>query len=523
MIPSTDLFLLIHSMTKPEKGYFKKFREGHKTDGNYIKLFDAINAQKVYNEAALKKKFEKESFINQFPFYKNYLYNLILKSLVVFHAENTSNARIAELMRRTEILIDKGMVVQAGKSLKEAKELAIKYEKYSMLQDILPLEVHIHYRTEPWSKGSIEKIDCIYKEQKEALERTRLIVDNLYTCNYLYNRFFIREDIPKAYRVSDKKAEQMLLEMNKDNKFKSFDSQRIFYYTGATFYGSIDHGGAQSLAYLKKTVNHFNAYPHQLKERIRNYADQLYSYMQNALFVGNIKDYKDGRTKLMELWKNLPSASNTEFNKLKIPVSILHSDLYYYYRTCQFERVTEVISELKKNNIFERIGEMSIPVYGSFFYMSRLQILYNIGCLFFYSKDYARALQWLSMLWNDKKDKALYVEVYHSIVVSIICHYEMGKMDSMKYLMSGITKSVKVEGRYKKIGEVFCPAMLQLAKCNTEAEKVQVFERMKKGLTQYQGLLEEFTTFNLLLWIESKLKKKPAALVLKEYMKNRDS
>ena len=58
--PSHDLFLLISSMSKTEKRYFKKFSELHgKEDNQYLLLFDAIAKQKEFDEDALKKRSEE--------------------------------------------------------------------------------------------------------------------------------------------------------------------------------------------------------------------------------------------------------------------------------------------------------------------------------------------------------------------------------------------------------------------------------------------------------------------------------
>ena len=215
----------------------------------------------------------------------------------------------------------------------------------------------------------------------------------------------------------------------------------------------------------------------------------------------------------------MPQAANTEFNTLKIPVIIVHSDLYYYYRTCQFDKVTDVIHEISKTNILQKIGNASAPLYGSYFYLIRLQIIYNIGCLLFYCSDYQKALKWLSGLWNDKEDKALYPEVYYSFLLSVICHYETDNIPSMKYLISTITKSVNGIDRFEKIEKIFCAGMLELADSKTENEKLKVLKRMKDSLAPYAVLLQEFITFDLLLWIESKIKGKPPGLFMRKQMK----
>ena len=88
MTPSEDLFRLIKSLTPNEKGYFKKFSKIHVREGknNYMMLFEAIDKQIEYDEKAIINKFSKEQFVKQFPVAKNYLYNLILKALDVYHS-----------------------------------------------------------------------------------------------------------------------------------------------------------------------------------------------------------------------------------------------------------------------------------------------------------------------------------------------------------------------------------------------------------------------------------------------------
>jgi len=94
MTPSEDLFLLIKSLTKSEKGHFKKYASKHVIAGEnkYIKIFNAIERQKAYNEAELKEKFRDESLLKSFAPFKVYLFDLILKSLTVFHANRSVNA-----------------------------------------------------------------------------------------------------------------------------------------------------------------------------------------------------------------------------------------------------------------------------------------------------------------------------------------------------------------------------------------------------------------------------------------------
>lgn len=71
MKPSTELFDLIKSLTKSEKRFFKLHSALQSSDKNYLRIFDAIDKQKAYDEEGLKKLFAKEQFIKHFPSEKN--------------------------------------------------------------------------------------------------------------------------------------------------------------------------------------------------------------------------------------------------------------------------------------------------------------------------------------------------------------------------------------------------------------------------------------------------------------------
>src|SRR4051812_37900043 len=119
--PDDSLFRLIKSLSRNEKGYFKKYSSMHIIGGenNYIRLFDAIEKQKKFNEEAIKKHFSEGKIIKQFSSAKNYLFTLILESL-----ESYNSGMEAELIRQQNyigILIQKGLYKEAGKVIKKTK------------------------------------------------------------------------------------------------------------------------------------------------------------------------------------------------------------------------------------------------------------------------------------------------------------------------------------------------------------------------------------------------------------------
>src|SRR3990172_3171206 len=120
--PSQDLFLLIKSLSKTEKRYFKKFSDLHgKQDNQYLILFDAITKQKQFDEEALKKQFKGQAFLRQFPVAKNYLYSRILDALEFYHRDSSIHSSVRRNIYRAELLQKKGFYDQSMKLLRRAK------------------------------------------------------------------------------------------------------------------------------------------------------------------------------------------------------------------------------------------------------------------------------------------------------------------------------------------------------------------------------------------------------------------
>lgn len=173
-----DLFHLIQSMTKAEKRYFKLYASKHVEKGrsNSVKLFDAIEAQTEYDEAAIRRRFAKERFSRQLAVQKNYLYTLILRSLRAFHAGTSVGVRVAELLHAVEVLSDRGLYAQCSDLLARALQLARRHEEFALELRVLAYERHIAYEL-----GNDARRDAVSGDQQAVLRK----LSNLVECDRL--------------------------------------------------------------------------------------------------------------------------------------------------------------------------------------------------------------------------------------------------------------------------------------------------------------------------------------------------
>ena len=168
MAKNNALFSLIKSLSRSEKRYFKLFaaRSGRPT--NYIRLFEAIEKQEDYDEAALRKQFAGESFMRQLHVTKNYLSRLILKSLRNFHAGISKKAEVKDALRNVEILFHKELYGHCKRELKKARHTAEQFEIDECLVEILAWQRKIEQVQEPQNYAGFAQT---IQEQQKAIER----------------------------------------------------------------------------------------------------------------------------------------------------------------------------------------------------------------------------------------------------------------------------------------------------------------------------------------------------------------
>src|SRR6185503_15413551 len=116
------LFQLIKSLEKSEKRNFKLFvKRNSSGDLKFIQLFDALDAMKEYDEAALLKK-NKAIRKKQLSNIKAHLYKQVLASLRIIRDENNIDIQLHEQMDHARILFNKVLYLKIQKVLKKKKK-----------------------------------------------------------------------------------------------------------------------------------------------------------------------------------------------------------------------------------------------------------------------------------------------------------------------------------------------------------------------------------------------------------------
>lgn len=136
MRSSSDfLWQLIKSLKSAEKTYFRRnyITNTTGTEKLYLKLFDAIAAQKQYDEAAILKKFSPSLNKKNIAFQKHYLQKQVCDSIILYDSKNTIDQDLYNQILLIRVYRKKGLLDEAHTLWKKAVAKARASEIYPIL------------------------------------------------------------------------------------------------------------------------------------------------------------------------------------------------------------------------------------------------------------------------------------------------------------------------------------------------------------------------------------------------------
>lgn len=496
--PSDSLHRLIHSLNKPEKRYFNIYASRHSSEkNNYLKLFEAIDKQKQYDEEKIQQKFKQEVFVKKFAIAKARLFETILRSLDAFHANSSIDAQLKRQLHFVEILYKKSLYDQCNRMLKSAKRLAIKHEKYSSLSEI-------HH----WQKKMIEKDN--YSGQNEDDLNTLLtedehIADRIKNFNDYWNiksRLFVilnkkgkvrtKEELRKFKKIIDNTL------LQKVSKALSTETKYLFHHIYSAFYFGIGNYPKcylhlkKNLAFIETNTELFNEEP-----------NLFFSLLTNTIYVGSqLKKYDEVLINMRKL-KAIPKTFDMKGNEdmeIKLFSSAYSIEITLCITLGEFEKGILLIPKIE-SGLLQYEDKLS-PVRKAYFY-------FNIAVLYFGVGKYSVALKWINRLLNDhaineSQDIHCFAEIFN-----IIIHIELNSQDLLPYVVKSLQRYLNSRNRKYKFETIFLDFVnhLMAASAKEVDKSYKKFHEDLIRLSKDSFEKNVYEYFDFISWSESKLKR----------------
>lgn len=368
-----------------EKRYFKIHSSRHTIGdtNNYIRLFDAIEAQAQYDESLVKDAFKGETFIKHLPSEKHYLYNQVLDSLNAFNKEKTFLGRYASTLTSIEILYNRGLFGHCKKLIKKAKAEAYSLEKFSILMLL------VHWETILFINAEDDR--NIYANIQEELR----ILDALKVQAILMHLAFdiqIQMDKGKVtpkYIESCKKSLKAIFPPKPEiNTFWS----RYYYYSAMALIYTVESNNTERLRCYKEIKDIMDKAPQFIKDLPAIYHLNYNNLVNIMLFL---KKFDETEILLQEqrVFMSSYGIKNPVF-ETRVFINTYESELYLYYKTGQHLKAVRVAADMEPQ--LRKINVHFGPILFDLFYFMAITYLMV--------KDYKNALKWLNKILNTERE-----------------------------------------------------------------------------------------------------------------------
>lgn len=497
MKPTNDLFLLIKSLESTEKSYFKKFTRLHILgDGNnYIRLFEAIEKQthisEEYDETLIRKKFKGEAFLNQLWVAKHYLYHQILRSLEVYHLGKDNE--IKSLLRRIELLYEKGLYSQCGKIIVRAKETAFKLEKFSSLLELLKWELKI-FQVHSYSGITTTQLDEWHKNILQAINKHTNQVDYSFAIAQAFSK---RKKSGFARKKGDidfysKIVNSQLFEDEKNAL--SFEAKNNFYLIHSLY--NIARESPKTHYYTKKQVELFDSHPEQIQLNAGLYLTTLHNHIVICRRMGRENEIAN----YIEKIKSAPALNSVTKGKKYFYSNA--NQLKLFFNSNKLKEAIRLADKIRTEKSFYQNEKYLNP-------SDKTALYYDLGFYFFVARQYKEAAKLFHTIVNDfpidvKSDFHCF-----SRILLLLVYFESGKFDLLEYAIKTTYKYLKKNQQLYKIEEILLLFLRNAIKDFDKNMKDQ-FQNLHTEMEKcFKDPFEKtaLNYFDFLSWAESKIKR----------------
>jgi hypothetical protein len=502
--PSKDLFNLIRSLSMNEKLNFKKFSSIHtgSEDKNYLKLYEEIEKQArtgdEYNEEKIKEKFKGEKFVKQLHVTKSYLYDLILKSLVLHHSHASDLSELYAIINSIHQLYERGLFSHCEKLLKKGKKIAYENEYFQELLRLLNYEqmVEAEYFSSVNAKSKKYESTGTFSEVRKVTETINNYQD--------YIRLSRRVDIIlhknlNAAEISEFKNIIKDPLLKNESKAFSYKAKMVYYIIKERYYG--ETGDAEK--HFELTKEHFEfmeSHPERIRKNMLQYISVLYDILVTCAKNNQVKEHGKYLEKVKELYEAKEDRSLKELRHDIYDVYLIHL-LLRAFLTGELQKEAGTVKILESDFL---LHQNKIPE------KTRFNIYYLLSEFYFMLNDYKKALYYINIIINYKETGEILELYILSACLNLLIHYELKNFETVESLSRSVHYFLKKNNKLNRSNSNFLKLLKELLSAASKKEEVSAFNKFIDD-EEYnaQDSNEDYLKFSHVLkpWIKLKIAK----------------
>ena len=502
------LFQLIKSLEKAEKRHFKLYikRSSGKEDLKIVRLFDALDKQKEYDEKGLLKKLPgvtKPQLANL----KSHLYKQVLASLRLLKSADSLDLQLNEQFDYAHILYKKGLFLQSLRIIERAKEIAKANQKFNFLPQLIALEKRIENLH--ITRSMQDRAESLSSEANEVSRHIDMVARLSNLALKLYSWYV------EHGHARNEEDEKDVRQFMKDNLTKDVWGQtgfyeRLYLYQSYTWYAFIRQDFLQYYRYTQKWVDLFSEQPLMVRVETGHYIKGLHNLLNAHFDLRNYRQFEK-TLKLFEKVAQTDRVKEHDSFRIQAFIYISTARINQHFMLGTFKQGLSLIPGI----------EEKLEGYHLFIDSHRILVLnYKFAMLCFGSGDYNRCIGYLQRIINDKTNLRYDLQCYARLL-HMLAHYELGN----DMLMESLSKSVyRFMAKMKNLTAVE-EAMFKFLRQSIPLSPRQLKPELEKFLHTIKHLeksrfeTRSFAYLDIISWVEGKVYGKPMGAIIHEKYK----
>ena len=503
---STDiLFQLIKSLEKAEKRHFKLYikRSSGKEDLKIVRLFDAVDKLKEYDEKVLLKKLPAVTK-PQLGNLKTHLYKQILASLRLLKSTDSLDLQLNEQFDYAHILYKKGLFIQSLRIIERAKEIAKSNQKFNVLPQFLALEKRIENLH--ITRSMQDRAEVLSAEANEVSRQIDTVARLSNLALKMYS-WFVQHG--HARNLEDEKdIRQFMKESLPEDVWEQTGFyQRLYLYQSYTWYAFIRQDFLQYYRYTKKWVDLFSEQPLMVRVETGHYIKGIHNLLNAHFDLRNYREFEKTLRKFEKVAQLERVKDHDSFRVLAF-IYISTARINQHFMLGTFKQGLTLIPGI----------EEKLENYHLFIDTHRVLVLnYKFAMLYFGSGDYNKSIDYLQQIINDKTNLRYDLQCY-ARVLHLMAHYELGNDMLMESLSKSVYRFMAKMKNLTVVEEAMFKFLRQTIPLSPRQLKPE-FEKLLhtiKHLEKSRFETRAFAYLDVISWVESKVYDKPMSKIIHE-------
>ncbi len=503
---SSELSDLINVLSKPEKRFFKIYATRHDADKDkkFLQVFDYIEKHGDLDAEELLTEFPEIKRI-QLSNIKAHLFDNILESLQLFHADKSTDAELLNMISSIHILYDKTLYKSCAKLILKAKSKAIKANKYVLLLEILELEKFLINQTT--GEGNVERVKEVTEQTAHAAKAISNI--NKFTSLVLnLNAFYARLGYARSQKDIDEITKLFDTNMPDFDERKLTFYEKLYLYYAYTTFCFFTQNFKLAYSYAKKGYELFKEFPEMCYTEI-----ELYIRTMNNMLVAQTK--LSIIDEFVMVYKELEALKRHELFPFTHNILLIYSKYLYIHK---INKHFMTATYLEGSMIVNKLESKLLKFADIFDKKTMLLFYYKIACLFFGAEKYKECTKWLYQIVNDKDVNIREDLQGFARMMLMICHYELNEKQLLEYQSKATYRYLLKKGNFNQYESIIIK-YLKILHHEEDKKKVMLYLKDMQdklfALTKNKFEKRAFLYFDMVAWLESKINHAPIGKVMR--------